>query len=225
MTTISSLHLVVEDPEDSAVLVVAGDRAVDEGLRAHHTCEEENRKWSTTVVEKSITSLIRRPLQRRDQEAESAEENVRQPDRQAECGRQDPECAHQERLERLEARSSTQTWAIKWKAVLQDLHFIVKEKAASTIYKRDGDDIRHTVDIDLKEALTGWKRTVQTIDGKQVNVSSAGPTQPTFEERFPQLGMPKSKTPSQRGDFLVGVKIKYPTSLTADQKKKIKEIL
>ena len=93
------------------------------------------------------------------------------------------------------------------------------------ILSRDGDDIRATVDIDLKEALTGWSRKVSTIDGKQVNVSSAGPTQPTFEERFPSLGMPKSKTPTQRGDFVVGVKIKFPTSLTAQQKETLKTIL
>jgi DnaJ homolog subfamily B member 4 len=107
---------------------------------------------------------------------------------------------------------------------VQDLHFILKEKP-HPLFTRDGDDIKHTVEIDLKEALTGWKRTVQTIDGKQVNVSSAGPTQPTFTERYPGLGMPKSKTPNIRGEFIVGVKIKMPTSLTADQKKKLKEIL
>ncbi|KAK4623521.1 hypothetical protein CLAFUR0_07454 [Fulvia fulva] len=107
---------------------------------------------------------------------------------------------------------------------VQDLHFIVKEKA-HPLFTRDGDDIKHTVEIDLKEALTGWKRTVQTIDGKQISVSSAGPTQPEWTERYPGLGMPKSKTPSARGDFVVGVKIKFPTSLTADQKQKLKEIL
>lgn len=106
----------------------------------------------------------------------------------------------------------------------QDLHFIVKEKPHA-LFTRDGDDIRHAVEIDLKEALTGWKRTVATIDGKQLTVSSSGPTQPTFEERYPGQGMPKSKQPTSRGDFIVGVKIKFPTSLTADQKKKLKEIL
>jgi DnaJ family protein B protein 4 len=79
--------------------------------------------------------------------------------------------------------------------------------------------------LDLKEALTGWRRTVQTIDGKQLNVSSAGPTGPTFTERFPNLGMPKSKKPGERGDFVVGVRIKFPTSLTAQQKEKLREIL
>ena len=106
----------------------------------------------------------------------------------------------------------------------QDLHFIVKEKA-HPLFARDGDDVRHIVDIDLKEALTGWKRTVQTIDGKQISVSSPGPTQPEWTERYPGLGMPKSKTPSVRGDFIVGVKIKFPASLTPQQKEKLKEIL
>lgn len=106
----------------------------------------------------------------------------------------------------------------------QDLHFIVKEKP-HPLFTRDGDDIKHTVEISLKEALTGWTRTVQTIDGKQVPVGNSGPTQPDWVERFPDLGMPKSKTPSVRGNFIVGVKIKFPTSLTAQQKTKLKEIL
>ncbi|TKA81263.1 hypothetical protein B0A49_00217 [Cryomyces minteri] len=106
----------------------------------------------------------------------------------------------------------------------QDLHFVVTEKE-HPLFKREGDDIRATVEIDLKEALTGWKRTVQTIDGKQLPVSSSGPTQPTYEERFPGLGMPKSKQPTVRGDFIVGVKIKFPTSLTPQQKAQLREIL
>lgn len=107
---------------------------------------------------------------------------------------------------------------------VQDLHFIIKEKP-HPLFTRDGDDIKHTVEISLKEALTGWSRTVQTIDGKQLSVSSAGPTNPDWVERFPNQGMPKSKTPTSRGDFIVGVKIKFPTSLTAQQKQQLKEIL
>ena len=66
---------------------------------------------------------------------------------------------------------------------------------------------------------------MQTIDGKQVGVSSAGPTAPTWEERYPGLGMPKSKKPGERGDFVVGVKIRFPASLSADQKQKLREVL
>jgi DnaJ family protein B protein 4 len=37
--------------------------------------------------------------------------------------------------------------------------------------------------------------------------------------------MPKSKKPNERGDFVVGVKISFPTSLTAQQKQQLREIL
>ena len=66
---------------------------------------------------------------------------------------------------------------------------------------------------------------MSTIDGKQVSVSSAGPTAPGWEERFPSLGMPKSKTPAVRGDFVVAVNVRFPASLRPAQKDKLREIL
>lgn len=106
----------------------------------------------------------------------------------------------------------------------QDMHFIVSEKPHS-MFKREDDNLRATVELDLKEALTGWSRTIGTIDGKQVPVSGGGPTQPGHVIPFPSLGMPKSKKPAERGDMLVEVKVKFPTSLTSAQKSKLKEIL
>ncbi|KAI9677481.1 MAG: hypothetical protein M1817_006435 [Caeruleum heppii] len=106
----------------------------------------------------------------------------------------------------------------------QDLHFIIQEKPHPTM-TRDGDDLRTTVDVDLKEALTGWRRQVTTIDGRQLPVGGSGPTQPGYEEKFPGLGMPRSKKPTERGDFLVRVNVRFPTSLTAAQKEKFREIL
>ncbi|KAF1813525.1 DnaJ-domain-containing protein [Eremomyces bilateralis CBS 781.70] len=106
----------------------------------------------------------------------------------------------------------------------QDLHFIVKEKD-HMLFKRDGDDVRTTIDLDLKESLLGWRRTVSTIDGKQVIVQHGGPTPPTWETRYPELGMPKSKKPTERGDFVVGVRIKFPASLTEQQKEILRDVL
>jgi len=106
----------------------------------------------------------------------------------------------------------------------QDIHFLIEEKPHA-LYKRENNDIKHVVDIDLKEALTGWKRTVTTIDGKNLAVGHSGPTQPTWTERYPSLGMQNPKKDTERGDFVVGVNIKYPASLTPEQKAKLKEIL
>ncbi|KAL7805581.1 DnaJ-domain-containing protein [Trichoderma longibrachiatum ATCC 18648] len=106
----------------------------------------------------------------------------------------------------------------------QDLHFIVEEKE-HPLFKREDNDVVHTVTLDLKEALTGWKRVVSTIDGKQISIEKGGPTQPGSEDRYPGLGMPLSKKPGQRGDFIVRYKVNFPTSLTPEQKQKLKEIL
>lgn len=106
----------------------------------------------------------------------------------------------------------------------QDLHFIVKEKPHPTL-KRDGDNLKTTVELDLKEALTGWEKRVTTIEGKQLPVRGAGPTEPGTTQVFPGQGMPISKKPGQRGDFIVEIKVKWPKTLTTAQKQKIKEAL
>lgn len=105
----------------------------------------------------------------------------------------------------------------------QDLVFVVTEKEHPSL-RREGDDIKTVVELSLKEALTGWTRTVSTIEGRQLPVSGGGPTQPGHQERFPQLGMPTKKA-GERGDFIVEVNVKFPGSLTQTQKTKLKEVL
>lgn len=102
--------------------------------------------------------------------------------------------------------------------------YLLQQKA-HPLYVREGDNIIHTVELDLKEALTGWKRTVATIDGKQISLDKAGPTQPGSSDSYPSLGMPISKKPGQRGDFIVRYSVKFPTTLTAAQKATLREIL
>ncbi|RDA84091.1 hypothetical protein CP532_1468 [Ophiocordyceps camponoti-leonardi (nom. inval.)] len=106
----------------------------------------------------------------------------------------------------------------------QDLHFVVEEKEHA-LFKREDNDIVHTVTLDLKEALTGWKRTVTTIEGRQIPLDKGGPTQPGSEDRYPGLGMPVSKKPGQRGDLVIKYKVNFPSTLTATQKQKLREIL
>ncbi|OTB07856.1 hypothetical protein M426DRAFT_71592 [Hypoxylon sp. CI-4A] len=106
----------------------------------------------------------------------------------------------------------------------QDLHFIVEEKP-HPLFVREGDDLVHTIELDLKEALTGWRRTVTTIDGKQLNVEKGGPTGPGTSDTYPGLGMPVSKKPGERGNFVIKYNVKFPTTLTAVQKQALREVL
>ncbi|OKL64450.1 hypothetical protein UA08_00198 [Talaromyces atroroseus] len=106
----------------------------------------------------------------------------------------------------------------------QDVHLIVTEKEHPN-FKRSGDHLISTVDLTLKEALTGWERIVKTIDGRSIRVSRPGPTQPGHEERFPGWGMPLSKKPTERGDLVVRVNVKFPESLTSTQKDVLRDVL
>jgi DnaJ family protein B protein 4 len=73
--------------------------------------------------------------------------------------------------------------------------------------------------------LTGWKRTVITIDKKQINIEKGGPTQPGSKDTYPNLGMPLSKKPDTRGNLIITYKVNFPTSLTFEQKNILREIL
>lgn len=66
---------------------------------------------------------------------------------------------------------------------------------------------------------------MRTIDGKSIRVAKPGPTQPGYEERFPGQGMTISKKPSERGDLIVHVNVRFPASLTASQKDILKDVL
>ncbi|KAL5003185.1 hypothetical protein BDV10DRAFT_67838 [Aspergillus recurvatus] len=106
----------------------------------------------------------------------------------------------------------------------QDVHLIVTEKEHPN-FKRHGDNLITTVDLSLKEALTGWSRIVRTIDGKSIKVSKPGPTPPGYEEKFPGLGMTISKKPSERGDLVVRVNVEFPKSLSSSAKEVLRDIL
>ncbi|KAF3924965.1 hypothetical protein AA313_de0200095 [Arthrobotrys entomopaga] len=106
---------------------------------------------------------------------------------------------------------------------MQDLHIILEEKPHER-FTREGDDLVTTLDITLKDALTGWSSHVVNIEGFKIPVSHAGPTAPNWTTTFPDHGMPKAKS-KDRGNLVVKVNIKFPQSLTAEQKEKLKEIL
>ncbi|CEJ60558.1 Putative DnaJ domain protein Psi [Penicillium brasilianum] len=106
----------------------------------------------------------------------------------------------------------------------QDMHLIVKYLDHPD-FKVERDNLVTTVELSLKEALTGWERIVRTIDGKSIRVSKPGPTQPGHEEHFPGLGMPNYRKPSERGDLVVRVKVTFPKTLSAETKTILKDIL
>lgn len=108
----------------------------------------------------------------------------------------------------------------------QDIEFILEEKPHDTFTRR-GDDLIVDLELTLLEALSGFSKSVKTLDGRTlpVSASSSRVVQPGQEERFPGEGMPISKKPGQKGDLLVRYVVKFPTQLTPAQKEGLKKIL
>lgn len=106
----------------------------------------------------------------------------------------------------------------------QDIEFIVEEKP-HPVFKRDGDNLRMTIQLTLAEALSGFSKKIKTLDDRTLSVSNANTiVQPGQESRVPNEGMPNSKT-GRKGDLIVKYEVKFPTTLTPSQKERIKEIL
>jgi DnaJ family protein B protein 4 len=63
-----------------------------------------------------------------------------------------------------------------------------------------------------------------TLDGEVLTLEKHGITAPWSAESFPQLGMPKSQKPGERGDLIVSYDVMYPESLTIGQKRAISVI-
>ncbi|KAF9347673.1 hypothetical protein BGX26_000857 [Mortierella sp. AD094] len=108
---------------------------------------------------------------------------------------------------------------------VQDIVFTVEEKP-HPIFTRQGNGLVVNLELSLVEALTGFSKSVQTLDGKTLPISASGSlvVQPGQEERFPGEGMPISKKQGQKGDLIVKFTIKLPHQLTTLQKEGLKKL-
>ena len=94
-----------------------------------------------------------------------------------------------------------------------DIIFVIKQKPHS-IYRRDGNDLRYTARISLREALTSSIRVhIPTMDNEVIPLELKEIVNPKTEKRIPGKGFPISKSPGQRGDLVVDFDIVFPTSL------------
>ena len=94
-----------------------------------------------------------------------------------------------------------------------DIIFVIKQKPHA-IYRRDGNDLRYTAKINLREALTCNARVhIPTLDNEVIPLELNKIVNPRTEIRYPDKGFPISKFPGRRGDLVVDFDIVFPTSL------------
>ena len=92
-------------------------------------------------------------------------------------------------------------------------------------FKRNGNDLEHTATISLSQALIGCTVPIRTLDGRVIPISVSDIVKPDSTTRVKGEGMPKARTPSERGDLVLRFDVQFPTSLTLAQKEGLRKIL
>ena len=92
-----------------------------------------------------------------------------------------------------------------------------------TPFKRDGDNLYASVDLDLYKALLGGEIMVNTFDGK-VKLTVKTETQNGTKVKLKGKGFPVYKKQGQFGDLYVTYNIKTPTNLSAKEKELFAEL-
>lgn len=103
-----------------------------------------------------------------------------------------------------------------------DLKFKIRT-APHDIFKREGNDLHTTVSISLVQALVGFEKNIKHLDEHLVEIGSKKITKPKEVRKFKGEGMPLHIS-SKKGDLYVTFEVLFPSSLTEDQKTKIKEV-
>jgi len=85
-------------------------------------------------------------------------------------------------------------------------------------FKRLGNDLYTSVDLDLYTAVLGGEITIDTLDGK-VKLRVKPETQNGTKVKLKDKGFPVYKNEGQFGDMLITYSVKIPTNLTEKQKK------
>ena len=90
-------------------------------------------------------------------------------------------------------------------------------------FTRDGNDLRTSITVSLREALLGFKKDIAMPDDSLVPVVTNAVTQPSQVIKIVGEGMPKKDDPGSRGDLFVTVIVQLPDPLNQVQKQSVAE--
>jgi len=91
-------------------------------------------------------------------------------------------------------------------------------------YEVEEDNLYVDEPLDAFIAMLGGKLTVQTIDGKKLNINIPAGTDSEKTFRLRGMGMPKHENAKERGDAYVRVMITVPKDLTDKEKEALQQI-
>lgn len=104
-----------------------------------------------------------------------------------------------------------------------DISFVIVE-APHPVFRRDGDDLHTKLKVTLLEALTGFSKEIEHLDGHKVVVERSDVTIPGQVIIISQEGMPLPEYGSEKGDLFVTIEIEFPKALTPEQRELAKQL-
>ena len=97
------------------------------------------------------------------------------------------------------------------------------EVLPNAAFERDGDDLKVNVPVDLYTAVLGGKVTVSTLD-RSVELTVPPETNSGKVFRLRGLGMPKLKSPQERGNLYATVQVQIPQKLNEEERKLFEQL-
>eukprot|EP01106_Pelomyxa_sp_JSP_P000199 TRINITY_DN1025_c0_g1_i1.p1 TRINITY_DN1025_c0_g1~~TRINITY_DN1025_c0_g1_i1.p1 ORF type:complete len:241 (-),score=70.39 TRINITY_DN1025_c0_g1_i1:114-836(-) len=105
-----------------------------------------------------------------------------------------------------------------------DVRFIVKVEPHQK-FIREENNLRYKLSISLLEALVGFTKEIKHLDGHKVEIKRESVTKPGQVITLSGEGMPVRTNPNEKGDLFVDVTVRFPTTLTDQQKQGFRELL
>lgn len=105
-----------------------------------------------------------------------------------------------------------------------DLVVHLKQNPHRFFHSRTGDDLHANIQLNLREALLGFSKTVQHLDRRAIKIESDTPTQPFSIKKIDGDGMPQHKYASQKGDLYVKFNVRLPDKLSEAEKEIVKQL-
>ncbi|XP_078034079.1 dnaJ homolog subfamily B member 13 [Augochlora pura] len=102
-----------------------------------------------------------------------------------------------------------------------DVIFITEDRPHET-FRREGSDLHMTVDIFLREALTGTVVTVNTLDDRTLRILITSVIKPGYQKCIPNEGLPLPEIPNKKGSLIVEFKVEFPVYMPVSNKDLVK---
>jgi len=92
-------------------------------------------------------------------------------------------------------------------------------------FVRKGHDLHYPMTISLLEALNGFTKTIKHLDAHIVEVSRSDVTKPGQILTIQGEGFPHRDDPSQKGNLFVEITVRFPTTVSSEQKEGFAKLL